>query len=91
MSFVILVEVVLKKGYAIEHLNYTPELISTYPEYFFFQDMLKSNIRYNISFFLGKMINDGWIIAGQSQDKHRLVYTLVLNKSPRHMYYEDKS
>lgn len=81
MAHVIIVEVNLHKGFFVYHISYVSDLLKEHPEYLFFQDMLKSNIRYNISFFLAKMIADGWYIAGQSQDKHSLIYTLILNGS----------
>jgi len=78
MTFVILVEINLSKGFFVYHINYVPELLKEYPKYFFFQDMLKSSVRYNISFFLSSMINDGWRIVGQSQSNNSLFYTLSL-------------
>ena len=42
----------------------------------YFQDMLSSNVRYKISFFLQTLLEEGWNLIGQSQNNSSIFYTL---------------
>ena len=77
-TFVIILETRPKTGFATFHIEYTKELLQEHNEYMFFQDMLKSNLRYSIVFLLQKLLKDGWKIIGQSQDETSLFYTLSI-------------
>ena len=77
-TFVIILEVRPKSGFATFHIEYCKELLQEHNEYMFFQDMLKSSMRYSITFLLQKLLKDGWTIIGQSQNEISLFYTLSI-------------
>jgi len=76
MVYVIIIEVRPEQNFIVYHINYTRELLTKHNKYIYFQDMLKSNIRYNASTLLQKLLEDGWDMIGQSQDKKSIYYTL---------------
>ena len=76
MVFVIIVETRPEQNFIVYHIDYTPALITQHSKYMYFQDMLKSNIRYKISFFLQTLLDDDWEIVGQSQNRKSIFYTL---------------
>ena len=75
-SFVVIAECRPEQGFIVYHLEYSRDLIQDHNEYVFFQDMLKSNIRYRTSTFIEKMLGLGWDIVGQSQNNLSIFYTL---------------
>jgi hypothetical protein len=77
-TYVIVVEARPEQNFIVYHIEYSRELLINHNEYIFFQDMLKSNIRYTISVFLQKMLELGWDIIGQSQNKTSIYYTMRL-------------
>ena len=77
-TFVIILETRPTHGFATFHIEYCKELLQTHSEYLFFQDMLKSNLRYSITFLLQKLLTDGWTVVGQSQGGGSLFYTLTI-------------
>lgn len=76
MSHIVIAECKTEQNFIVYHLEYSRDLIQTHNEYYFFQDMLKSNIRYRTATFLEKMLGLGWTIIGQSQNKTSIYYTL---------------
>jgi len=83
MSHVIIVETRPENGFIVYHIEYGSRLLTEKPEYMYFQDMLKSNIRYKTCFFLEQLFDKGWTLLGQSQDKKSIFYTLLLNESKK--------
>ena len=76
--FVIIVETRPETASVVYHIQYTKLFLQKNPKYNYFSDMLKSNIRYNMIFFLEQLLNEGWEIRGQSQNKNSMFYTLIL-------------
>ena len=77
-TYVIVVETRPEQNFVVYHIEYSRDLLINHKELLFFQDMLKSNIRYTISLFLQKMLELGWEIIGQSQNKTSIYYTMRL-------------
>jgi len=77
-TFVIILETRPSNGFATYHIEYCKELVQEHNEYMFFQDMLKSSLRYSITFLIQKLLTDGWVMLGQSQNSTSLFYTLSI-------------
>ncbi len=72
----IIVETRPSNGFVVYHIEYTSELLSKYPEYSFFSDMLRTNLRMKTVLFLRTMESKGWRIDSQSQDTTSIYYTM---------------
>jgi len=76
MVFVVIIEVKPETNFVVYHIEYSASLLTTHPKYMYFQDMLSSNVRYKISFFLQTLLEEGWNLIGQSQNNSSIFYTL---------------
>lgn len=76
MLYIIIVEVRPEQNFIVYHIEYTKDLLTNHNKYIYFQDMLKSNIRYKASFFLQQLLGEGWCLEGQSQCEKSIYYTL---------------
>ena len=75
-TFVIIVETRPDHNFVVFHIEYTKELLHNHPEYIFFQDMLKSNMRMKTTLFLQTMLERGWVLMAQSQNSASIFHTL---------------
>tara|TARA_B110000902_G_scaffold198174_1_gene224900 strand:+ start:302 stop:553 length:252 start_codon:yes stop_codon:yes gene_type:complete len=80
--YVVIVEMKPDINFVVYHIEYEKELIQNHPEYMFFQDMLKSNMRMKGATFLRTMLEREWNIISQSQNNKSLYYTLSKHFKP---------
>jgi len=77
MLYLIVLEVRPEQNFIVYHIDYTRSLLQNHNKYLYFQDMLKSNIRYKASFLLQQLLGEGWNMVGQSQNEKSIYYTLT--------------